>query len=177
MIPERPDPAVLEDDASIGEGERGRTMCHHHDRHPRAQLAQHEADRPFSFAVECGSALVEEQEGWSSKQAPRNGQSLALAAGQRTSPIPHIVRGFDVLIFEADSVEHLHKGLIAYLFGISVTVQQILPDRALHQPGLLLHQGDMVPELPQVPGRNGQTLDRDLPRAGFGEADEQIEQG
>lgn len=120
MIPERPDPAVLEDDASIGEGERGRTMCHHHDRHPRAQLAQHEADRPFSFAVECGSALVEEQEGWSSKQAPRNGQSLALAAGQRTSPIPHIVRGFDVLIFEADSVEHLHKGLIAYLFGISV---------------------------------------------------------
>ncbi len=79
------DGTVFENHDAVGPPNRRQPMRNHKYSTPRHQILQCRLHQRFGFAIERGSRLVENQDGSIFQDCPRNGNALALTAGQAHS--------------------------------------------------------------------------------------------
>ena len=110
------------------------------------QPAQRLADRFLEFAVERGGRLVEQKERRVLEERPRDGDALALAAGQLDAALAderaHAVRQI------LDKIAARRECRLEHIFvrGVRPAVADVLHDRAMKQRNVLRHDADGFPQ-------------------------------
>src|SRR5688500_9550981 len=76
------DAAAVQDEDHVGMRDRGQPMRDDEDRTILEQAVDGLLHEPLGFRIQRGRRLVEDQNRWIGEQRARDGEALALAAGQ-----------------------------------------------------------------------------------------------
>src|SRR5262245_19762455 len=171
------DAAALEHQDLVGRADGREAVRDHEGRAAAAQLGESRLDQALALAVEARGRLVEYQEARMGEQGARDGDALALAAGELDAALADdgVVALLEAL-HELLAVSGAADGLDLGARRVRAREGDVLGDRAVEQEVVLQDHAEVAAVVGQAQAREVAAVDRDAPalRAAEGhhEADE-----
>src|SRR5690606_34877669 len=132
------DPAAVQDQDLVRALDRGQPVRDHERRAPAAQRPESVPDHRLALAVQAGSGLVKDQDPGIGQDRARDGDSLALPAGQLHAALAHdrVVAVLEA-VHEFIAVGDAARGADLRVRGARPREGDVLPDRAVEQEVVL----------------------------------------
>ena len=175
MAAGRDDPAVVEEEHAIGQGD-GRDAIRDDDQRRVELAAKAVEDLRLDRRIDRGRGVVEDQHAWLTQQRARQRDSLTLAAGQCVPPLPHH-RVVAIGQARDEPVGPREPGRPPNPFVVHVKIQRdVLPHRGREQKALLEHDRGGATEVLHVGVPQVDPPDPDGAVVGIVQANEQLRQ-
>lgn len=137
------DVRVLDSGQSVGDDDHGPRLL---------GLLEHALDELLGLGVEGRRGLVEQQQARVADQGPRDRQALLLPARQEHAPeadlgVVPVGQRHDELV-DLGVAAGLVQVVVRHRVGLDAE-EDVVPDRALEEEGLLCHERDGLPVVPE----------------------------